>query len=187
MSRPTYAGIGSRDTPEEVLSIQFRLGRALCDAGWHGMSGECHGSDMMYHEGARQSPRYKEVGFTAIIPWEGFEGCQYNPEDGIIDLRHTKVSKRAMWLGIGARGTDAGLKKGGILLHTRNALQILGLDLKHPVRFVSCWAKPLGKQGHVQGGTGTAVALAIHMGIPVINLYTEEGLKRAMAFLDSKE
>jgi hypothetical protein len=74
-----------------------------------------------------------------------------------------------------------------MLLHARNACQILDLDLCHPVKFVSCWAEPIGKKGKVKGGTGTAVALALHFGIDVINLATAEGLERALAFLEKHE
>lgn len=184
---PTCALIGSRETPADVLAIQFRLGKTLCDLGWHGRSGEAPGPDVTYHNGARSSARYAEVGFTAIIPWDGFDKNYHDPSRNIHDLRHTNASKRAWWLGIGARGSDARLGKGGVLLHSRNSMQIFGLDLNCPVRFVSCWAKPVGKKGHVKGGTGTAVALAIHFGIEVINLYTDEGMKRSLDFLARKE
>lgn len=185
--RPRYAGIGSRETPEDILCIQFRLGKTLCDIGWHGLSGEAPGPDQVYHEGAKQSRRYKEVGFTAFLPWSGFEKAWHDPSKGYWDLKRTGFIKRAWWLGIGARGTDAGLKQGGIAMHSRNAHQILDVDMRSPVQFVSCYARPKGKEGHVHGGTGTAVALAMHFHIEVLNLYTDEAMGRALAFLEQHE
>lgn len=184
---PTYAGIGSQDAPAEVLNVQFRLGKVLCDLGWHGISGEAPGPDIAYHDGARCSRRYHEVGFTAIIPWGGFQNIWHNPQRNIYDLRHTEHFKRSFWLGIGARGTDRNLKDGGLLLHSRDSMQVMGVDLKSPVKFVSCWAMPVGKNGKVKGGTNTAVSLALHMGIEVINLYTDEGMQRSIAFLEKHE
>lgn len=185
--RPRYAAVGSRETPEDILCIQFRIGKTMCDIGFMGLSGEAPGPDQIYHEGAKQSRRYDEVGFEAYLPWNGFEKVWHNPEKNIWDYNKTGFAKRAWWLGIGARGTDAGLKRGGMAMHARNAMQILGGDLRNPVQMVSCWAKPRGKEGHVQGGTGTAVALAIHFKIPVFNLYTDEAMERAMNFLDKYE
>lgn len=185
--RPRYAGVGSRDTPEDILCIQFRLGKTFCDIGFQGISGEAPGSDQIYHEGAKQSKRYGEVGFEVFLPWNGFEKVWHDPKNNVWDFAKTGFSRRAWWLGIGARGTDSGLKRGGMAMHSRNAMQILGGDLVNPVRFVSCWAKPRGKEGHVQGGTGTAVALAMHFGIEVLNLYTDDAMERALNFLDKHE
>ena len=159
----------------------------MCDLGWHGLSGYAPGSDEIYYEGAKQSKRFKEVGFTNILPWDGFEKGHHDPANNFWDLKRTGYMRRAYWLGIGARGTDAGLGKGGIAMHSRNAMQVLEIDLTCPVRLVSCYAKPRGKEGRVQGGTDTAVGLALHFGIDVCNLATDEGLERALNFLERYE
>lgn len=51
-------------------------------------------------------------------------------------------------------------------MHSRNCHQILGYDLKSPVDAVVCWT-PNGK---IQGGTRTALMIAMREGIPVFNL-----------------
>ena len=51
-------------------------------------------------------------------------------------------------------------------MHQRNVHQILGYELDNPIDAVICWT-PNGK---IQGGTATAIKLAIANGIPVFNL-----------------
>ena len=51
-------------------------------------------------------------------------------------------------------------------MHSRNCHQIFGADLKSPVDAVICWTP----NGNIQGGTATAIKLAMDAGIPVFNL-----------------
>ena len=55
-------------------------------------------------------------------------------------------------------------------MHSRNCHQILGYDLETPVDAVICWTPG----GRIQGGTATALRLAIAEGIPVYNLGGED-------------
>lgn len=51
-------------------------------------------------------------------------------------------------------------------MHSRNCHQILGYDLKSPVDAVVCWTP----KGNVQGGTATAIRIAMKYNIPIFNL-----------------
>lgn len=51
-------------------------------------------------------------------------------------------------------------------MHSRNCHQILGDDLEKPVDAVICWTP----NGNIQGGTATAIKLALKNNIPVFNL-----------------
>lgn len=51
-------------------------------------------------------------------------------------------------------------------LHGRNCHQILGYDLKQPVRAVVCWTP----NGIPSGGTNTAIQIALTKNIPVFNI-----------------
>lgn len=51
-------------------------------------------------------------------------------------------------------------------MHSRNCHQILGYDLKSPVDAVVCWTP----NGNVQGGTATAIRIAMKYNIPIFNL-----------------
>ena len=51
-------------------------------------------------------------------------------------------------------------------MHSRNCHQILGYDLQSPVDAVICWTP----DGKIQGGTATAIRIALKYNIPVFNL-----------------
>ena len=65
-------------------------------------------------------------------------------------------------------------------LHARNGHQVLGADLESPARFVLCWTPDGSLDGHGRrvGGTGQALHIAHHHGIPVFNLARPEHLQR---------
>ena len=70
-------------------------------------------------------------------------------------------------------------------MHSRNCHQILGYDLQTPVDAVICWTP----KGNVQGGTATAIKIAVKNNIPVFNLGCENKnsvLKEIKEFLISK-
>ena len=51
-------------------------------------------------------------------------------------------------------------------MHSRNCHQILGYGLQSPVDAVVCWTP----NGDIQGGTATAIRIALKYNIPVFNL-----------------
>ena len=55
-------------------------------------------------------------------------------------------------------------------MHSRNCHQILGYDLQSPVDAVICWTP----DGKIQGGTSTAIRIAMKYDIPVFNLGTKD-------------
>ena len=55
-------------------------------------------------------------------------------------------------------------------MHSRNCHQILGYDLQSPVDAVVCWTP----DGKIQGGTATAIRIAMKYNIPVFNLGTKD-------------
>ena len=62
-------------------------------------------------------------------------------------------------------------------MHSRNCHQILGYDLQSPVDAVICWTP----DGKIQGGTATAIRIALNYNIPVFNL----GIKDKESVLQS--
>lgn len=178
--------VGTRDVSNDIMDLQLRLGGTFCDAGYTGRSGRAHGSDDNFYHGALLSPNYWQVGFDNFIASEYFCREKHSPSTGLYQLAQTGFKKRAYFLGIGARGTARGLKSGGIDLHTRNAMQVLGPTLTVKSRLLICHARPINAI-KVDGGTNTAVQLARHFGIDVVNTYTDEGMQRALAFLEKNE
>lgn len=194
LSARCYSGVGSRETPDPVLSLMRRTGKALCDLGYRGRSGCAPGADTAFWQGAQESARYDEVGFDNFLPnaWmfkkPEFGGIVPDPSRNIYDATtFHDTYERAKELAFAARGSFEGLGKGGIELHCRNAYQVLGPTLDVPSRAVLCWAQPVGRQGKVRGGTNTAVQIALSRGIEVINLYKDDALRRIEAFLHDHE
>lgn len=167
MSSPrAYAGIGSRETPDAHLRTMRGWGRRLATDGWTLRSGGADGADSAFEAGALEAG-----GATDIwLPWDGFNGHLTGLSADRVGLygeacriaeEHHPAWRR---LGSGPRA-----------LMARNVFQVLGRDLRSPVRFVLCWAPrpryaPDGRIVDVSGGTGLAVRLAAGLGIPVCHL-----------------
>ena len=71
-------------------------------------------------------------------------------------------------------------------MHSRNCHQILGYDLQSPVDAVICWTP----DGKIQGGTATAIRIAMKYNIPIFNLGVldkESVLNDIKNFLESRK
>ena len=156
-----YAGIGSRDSPAEILELMEGLGRALALAGWKLRTGGAPGADQAFEAGCRASGEEPEL----WLPWEGFEG-----------RRGRFPSPEAFLMAAQLHPNWPALRRGGRALHARNCHQILGARLNNPVQRVICWTPDgsLDGEGGKSGGTGQALRLATRHGIPVRNLARDE-------------
>lgn len=184
-----YAAIvGSRNTPEIILEYLIRIGRTLTDMGYAISSGDAYDADRAGWYGALQAKRFREVGCRIFVNKSYRNGYPIGSFTGFIDSRQfTGVQPMAEAIALKARGTFAGLNKWGIELHTRNVYQILGSTLEERVEYCILYAPTVGKD-RVSGGTNTAFQIAKTTGVPtIINLYTEEGLEWAKAFLAEHE
>lgn len=172
---PRYAGIGSRETPDYEYKLQRSLSNILTELGYGLSSGGCpKGGDIASFQGAYQHKTFDKSNHRIYLSWNGMSELYHDPAIGIYDAQRFANYEEASAIGLATRGSWNGLGRGGIAHHTRNVYQILGDDLCTPVKFVLCWAIPVGKAGQVKGGTGTAVKLALSRGIPVWNLYHAE-------------
>lgn len=184
-----YAGVGSRETPDDVLLLMIRLGRTLADVGYTLSSGDAIGADRAFWFGATLSPRHAEIGCRIYLHKDGYQGRFNNPKLGFLVATQFKETwEKAQALASAARGGFYGLGAGGIALHTRNVFQIYGHTLRAPVQALYYWATPKGKMEKVSGGTNTAVQIGIKANLPQrINLYLPDGRARAVAFLTKYE
>ena len=184
-----YTGIGSRETPELILMLMELIAELLCATGFRGRSGAAPGADSAFRRGARRSDRYGDVGFEDFLPdhtmfdKEEFGWVKPDQEERIFDARMFDAYEESVQLALSARGSWNGLGRGGILLHSRNPMQVLGGSLKQPSKFCIFYAKPKGKQGLVEGGTNTAVQVALRHNVPVFNLYLEDVQQRMIRWL----
>jgi hypothetical protein len=152
-----YAGIGSRETPTDILELMSKIAQKLEEDGYTLRSGGADGADSAF----AKSITTKEI----YLPWKGFNKIT----DGIIGTNQTEALALASSVHPAWNRCSQGAKK----LHTRNIYQVLGSNCDLPVDFVICWTK----DGKTIGGTATAINIAKQNGIPVYNLAITEDRK----------
>lgn len=141
-----YAGVGSRETPEDVCKTMRNLAIVLWKKGYTLRSGGAKGADTAFELGA--GPK-KEIFLAKDATPEAIEmAAKFHPA----------------W-----NRCDPSARK----LHARNCMIMLGRDLKEEdaVKFVIAWTK----DGKASGGTGQALRMAEHYNIPIYNLKNMTG------------
>lgn len=142
----TYAGVGSRETPKEILAEMASLAKELEELGYTLNTGDAQGADKAF----RDNTNKKNV---------------FAPKDATPTTMKIAEEIHPAW----DKLNDFGRK-----LQARNTNQIFGANLKTPVDFVIAWTKD-GLENYdmrsiESGGTGQAIDMASRKGIPVINL-----------------
>jgi hypothetical protein len=151
-----YAGIGSRETPKDILVWMESIAANLETMGYTLRSGGAAGADMAFENGVQD-----EINQRIYLPWHKF-----NQRKGIVMgsvPEYTRIAQQfhPAW---------SRLSPGARMLMTRNVAQVLGFWPEPQMSdFVICWT-PEGKGG---GGTGQAVRIAKANGIRVFDLAIE--------------
>lgn len=160
----SYAGIGSRKTPKNVLIAFGSLGKSLAELGFTLNSGGADGADLAFEKGCDAANGPKNI----FIPWPGFNGSKSKLSSIPAGAYEEAAAFR--------RNFDSfsfPVKK----LLARNSMQVLGKDLITPVSFVACYAEK-DKNGIAKGGTSMAISIAQSRGIKVINAYDYDSPKQ---------
>lgn len=160
-----YAGIGSRETPADILALMEQIAQALRLRGFTMRSGGAPGADTAFANGTPAAQR------EIFLPWRSFNehsGVLAKPglRGNICFDERSPVWQQAAAIAERYHPAWERLSRGGRALQTRNSFQVLGADLASPSRFVVAWTR----DGRATGGTGQAIRLAEDRGIPVINL-----------------
>lgn len=147
-----YAGIGSRETPLDILDYFEKLGAFFSIKGIKLRSGHAGGSDMAFENGCDKVKGDKEI----YLPWNGFNGS--NSKLVVSNPKAFEIAQKyhPYW---------HNLKQGAQKLQARNSHQVLGQDLETPSAFVICWTK----KGKGSGGTGQAIRIAKDYNIPIFD------------------
>lgn len=161
----TFAGIGSRQTPPEILEKMKAIAKFLSERGYTLRSGGAAGADSAFEAGAGKKEIY--------LPWNNYNGRKV---DGVSFF--SKLSDKHFTLAESIHPAWDKCTIGAKKLHARNTQQILGKDLDSPCDFVVCWTKG----GELVGGTSTAIRLAESNNIPVFNIGSADGLEELRAF-----
>lgn len=157
--RKLYAGIGSRQTPPDILGIMTKLGHLYALDGWILRSGHATGADTCFEYGCIKGTGAKEI----FLPWDGYNGAYHSDTDnGYYVINDSVAMQVAAEFHPAWNRCSPGAKK----LHARNMQILLGADLQTPVHAIVCWTPG----AEITGGTGQALRVAEKYNIPVFNL-----------------
>lgn len=156
--RIAFAGIGSRETPSDVLDEMRVYSSILLCNNYILRSGGADGADSAFADG-----HWFET--------KGFHQKEiYNPQGPIIAgndpaARAIAQATHPAWNALSPYAKQ---------LMTRNVNIILGYELNDPVKFVICWDNPNKKYG----GTKFGIKLAKDRNIPVYNMAIDNDYKQ---------
>jgi len=174
-TRPAYAGIGSRETPPDVLDLIVRVASRLSTQSWVLRTGMAGGADQAFYRGANA-----HGALELYLPWPSFEAGARSPAHEAEQFVLWQPNPAAYELAARFHPAWSRLAQSVRRLHARNCHQVLGPDLASPARFVLCWTPDgsLDGRGRRVGGTGQALRIAHHHGIQVFNLARPEHAER---------
>lgn len=136
-----YSGIGSRTTPPQICIAMTEFAQWAERKGLVLRSGGAIGADAAF-EGGVSMDEHKNIYRSWHATKDAIEfASEYHPA-------WHRCSQNAK------------------ALHGRNAMIILGEDLRTPAEFVVCWSKDENR-----GGTAMGLSIARSKGIPVYNIF----------------
>lgn len=176
-----YAGIGSRETPDDVIAQMQRIGSQLADV-WTVRSGFADGADKAFCFGAEEAGGAMEN----YLPWPRFNGAPSTHEDSRF-IQPSDIGE-AIWQQANVIAEKfhpnwGACSQAARNMHTRNVFQVLGRDLTTHSHMVVCWTP----RGSGSGGTGQAIRIARGYGIPVFDLAIEEHKEKLCKFVELQE
>jgi len=165
----TYAGIGSRQTPQKVLNKMTEVAVYLDNMGYtlqtgftfkNSQSGQDEeGADKAFSDGSKNKILFGPSGIRKTInkvtTQESYNDSVTQKSNAIVKEIHPAPSR---------------LTPGAVKLMARNTNQIFGKNLDSTVDFVLFYAEETDNPLRPKGGTGQAVEMARRKGIPTINM-----------------
>ena len=151
----TYAGIGSRNTPADIILKMSLTARHFRLQGYTLYSGGAKGADSAFEAFAGD---LKKI----FLPYDGFNGRK------IDNIRYFGYTEEAWKMASFYHPNWKNLSQPAKRFHARNCHQVLGLDLQSPVDFVYCYTEG----GKLVGGTAQALRIANDHNIEVHNFGT---------------
>jgi hypothetical protein len=166
-----YAGIGSRETPADLLALMRALAEKLARERWVLRTGFSPGADQAFYRGALLAGGDIEL----YLPWPGFEAAARADIEGVgggAVRELSRPSAAACELGRQFHPDWDALALCERQLLARDAHEILGADLQAPAELVVCWTADgsLDGRDRYEDGTAQALRIAHHHRVPVLNL-----------------
>ena len=168
-----YAGIGARKTPPEVLAIMQGLATRMEDEGWRLRSGGAAGADAAFESGVQN-----QANRAIYLPGRSFNQRTAG-SGGYYDSTALPGWQDALETVRQFHPAPDRLSPFARNLMARNAMQVLGPDLKSPADLVIAYTPG----GQVTGGTGQALRMAGSLGIPIRNLGDPQVLSAVRQYL----
>ncbi|MCC3722530.1 hypothetical protein [Staphylococcus haemolyticus] len=200
-----YTGVGSRETPPEVISVMEDAAFRLARLGFTLRSGKAGGADEAFQVGMQKyyesldngkQEEYRTRLAEIYIPWDGFATDNDKLWDywdyplSYVDylMPEQKVVRDSLVEEIHPNFEALKKKRGAFALHSRNVHQVLGANVLEPRPSAFClYYASEDKHGNPKGGTATAVNLAKKYGVRTLNLNTPERLALLEQFLTNLE
>ena len=168
-----YAGIGARKTPPEVLAIMQGLATRMEGEGWRLRSGGAAGADAAFESGVQN-----QANRAIYLPGRSFNQRTAG-SGGYYDSTTLPGWQDALETVRQFHPAPDRLSPFARNLMARNAMQVLGPDLKSPADLVIAYTPG----GQVTGGTGQALRMAGSLGIPIRNLGDPQVLSAVRQYL----
>ena len=173
-----YTGVGSRNTPQEVLDIMILIGEYLAKGEYCLRSGGAAGADKAFETGCDNANGNKRI----YVPWNGFQGNTIDNEHIFlgVDTHSMKIASKhhPAWSRVGQAGQK---------LMARNTYQVLDWDLHRTkleaeASMLICWTPDgaINQTTIKTGGTGQAIRIAKAYGIKVWNLQRQDHMDKIM-------
>lgn len=179
-----FTGVGSRETPTEILALMRKYSRIMTLKGWSFRSGGADGADTAFAQGWCDA--YAEDDSVPngeiYLPWNRFNS-HYKEGVNCVLVTDRKIIERAQDFLKEIHPAFSKLTRGPLALHTRNVFQVLGSDLQTPSQGLIGYAA-LDSKGEPKGGTRTAIKLAEQHGVKVRNLAKSEDLEFIKEFVE---
>lgn len=179
-----YTGVGSRETPAEIIKLMESVGYALASQGWTLRSGGAVGADQAFERGmfrfAGYDQPYSWTPAEIYLPWAGYEDHHKFTHGGLNILPSAiklDIESIAEGMAMGIHPAWEACKMGARKMHTRNVFQVLGKNLDAPSKMLIAWTR-LDSRGNPKGGTATAINLAKENGVETFNLNKAEDFDR---------
>ncbi len=176
------AGIGSRETPQNILNEMKKIGEWVRETkNFYITSGHAEGADWAFEQGAQER-------CIVYCPWSGFNQHLKSNANAIIP----PTTQKAKDITEKYHPAPGKLSEGAMKLHCRNSYQVLGNEVGEcftagisplRVKAVVCWTS----DGKASGGTGQAVRIAQGHKIPILNMHNTNcnTANKVIAFLQA--
>lgn len=163
-----YAGIGSRETPEDVCLQMSELACILEEMNFTLRSGNAMGADQAFSEGVSNAAQI-------WLPWDsfnsGFKLIRPYHEYKVID----EFDKEAWSSVVKFHPSPHSLSLAACKFMARNYRQVIGLNESNS-EFILCWTR----EGKLRGGTAFAIRVANANNITVVNMFHHKTTKEVI-------